>query len=191
MRNPVDNEVILLRPSGFITLNRSAENGSTRPHKTHHSVHYLGSALVLHVLADGNQQQTVLCQSLHGAHQDVGQPKSVALFVRLTPRQIRREEAIVPVQLPTIILTSALLRTVLGVRREQLRKGRESGHQIVDAHRMPGRYAVLDHREEVECPEREICLADLANVRKQFVLVDVGEEVLALDRFEARQEQLE
>lgn len=72
----------------------------------------------------------------------------------LTPRQVRRKEAIVPVQLPTIILTSALLRTVLGVRRKQLRKCRESGHQKINTHRMAGRYAVLYHREQIQRPER-------------------------------------
>lgn len=103
---------------------------------------------------DGDQQQAVLGQALHRTHENVGQPKSIAFFVGLAPRQIRCEEAIAPVQLPTIILASTLLRTVLCVGRKQLRECRESGHQKINAHRMAGGDAVLHHREQVERPKR-------------------------------------
>lgn len=73
--------------------------------------------------------------------------------MRLTPRQIGREEAIVSVQLATIILTSALLRTVLCVGRKQLRKGRESGDEEIDTHRMARADAVLHHRKQVQRPK--------------------------------------
>lgn len=116
------------------------------------------------MLPDGDQQQAVLGQALHGTQEYIRQPQSIALLVRLTPRQIGREEAIVPVQLPTIILTSALLRTVLCVGREQRREGRESGHQEINTHRVARADAVLYHREQVQRPKGQIRFAQLPDV---------------------------
>lgn len=84
--------------------------------------------------------------------------------MRLTPRQVGREQAIVAVQFATIELARALLCTVLCVRREQLRERGEGGPQKIDAHLVAGLDAVLHHREEVQRPERDICLANFANV---------------------------
>lgn len=134
------------------------------------------------MLPDGDQQQAVLGQPLHRPHQDIGQPQPIALFVGLAPRQIGREEAVVPVELAAVELAGALLRTVLGVGRKQLRECRESGDEEIDAHRVARRDAVLDHREQVERPERQIRLAELADVGKELVLVDIREQVLGLDR---------
>lgn len=83
-----------------------------------------------------------------------------------------------------------MLRAVLGVRREELGKCRKSGHQIINTHRMTRHYAVLHHREQVEGPKRQVCLTNLANVRKELVLIHIRQQALALDRFQARQEQL-
>lgn len=127
----------------------------------------------MEVLPDGHQQQAVLGQALHRPHQNIGQPQSIALFVGLAPRQVGRKEAIVPVQLPAIILACTLLRTVLGVREKQLRKGRESRHQKINAHRVASRDTVLYHREQVQRPERQIRLAQVPDVREELVLVDI------------------
>ena len=90
----------------------------------------------------------------------------------LAPGQIGREETVAAIQLATIVLASALLGTVLGVGGEELGEDNEARPEVVDAHRMPCRNAVVDHREEVTRPELQVRLANFTNIRKQFVLVD-------------------
>lgn len=137
---------------------------------------------------NGDQEEAVLGQALHRSHQDVGQSEAVALFVGLTPRQVGREEAIVAVQLATIILTSALLRTVRFVRFEQLGEGREAGHEEVYAHRVARGDAVLDHGKQVQRPKGDVGLAQLTDVGEELVLVHVGQEVVGLDGLQAGKE---
>lgn len=93
-------------------------------------------------------------------------------------------------QLLAVEVAGALFGAVLLVRREERVEREEGGLRVINAHRCSGSFAVAQHRVQVQRPEADVGLADFAHIGEELVLVDVGEDVLGLDRFQTGEEEL-